>query len=65
MLERKCVRYANFPDTTNGFIGFYEFKESGKAIYIKSLFFYLYTDNSYVWWIFYRNINVHPNIFFK
>ena len=33
MLERKCVRYADFPDTTNGFIGFYEWKESGKAIY--------------------------------
>ncbi|MFP3391765.1 hypothetical protein [Brevibacillus sp. SIMBA_040] len=30
--KRKCVRYASFPDTTNGCIGFYQFKETGEAI---------------------------------
>ena len=30
--ERKCVRHAKFPDTTNGFIGFYEFEKSERAI---------------------------------
>lgn len=32
-MDKKCVRYASFPDTTNGCIGFYQFKETGEAIY--------------------------------
>lgn len=28
----KCVRYASFPDTTNGCISFYQYKETGEAI---------------------------------
>ena len=31
-IERMCVRHAKFPDTTNGFIGFYEFVKSDRAI---------------------------------
>jgi hypothetical protein len=29
---KRCVRYASFPDTNNGCIAFYQFKETGEAI---------------------------------
>ena len=32
-ITKKCVRYACFPDTKNGFIGFYEFPQDGEAIH--------------------------------
>lgn len=30
---RKCVRYADFPDTTNGCIGFRQYKDESRPIY--------------------------------
>lgn len=29
---RRCVRYADFPDTTNGFIGFKQFPDDDRAV---------------------------------
>ncbi|WP_423798188.1 hypothetical protein [Neobacillus sp. SAB-20_R2A] len=30
---KKCVRYADFPDTTNGCIGFKQYKDDPKAVF--------------------------------